>query len=318
MLNRILTIYTRLFALWVAIFSVIAYLQPQPFVALKPGMPWFFALTMFGIGAVLSFDDFRAIARRPLIVVIGSAAQYSIMPLGAFVVAKLLRLPPDLAVGLILTGAAPGAMASNVVSYIGGADTAYSVSLTTVSTLLCPLLTPGLTWLLAQSYLDVAFWPMFLDVTQTVLAPLAAGLLVKRIWSRPMARIARVFPAISVTFIVFICCLVIALNRAHLSLLTGMVLLAVVVLNVYGLAGGYTVGRLFRLDRRQRRTLCIEIGMQNAGLGTVLALKHFGDRAAMPAAIFVILCILTASLLVAVWRRLPLPAAESQPLEPSP
>ncbi len=312
MLDRALTVYTRLFALWVVLFSGIAYLAPGPFVRLQPGLPWFFALTMFGIGAVLSVDDFRAIARRPLIVLIGSVAQYSVMPFGAFVVAKLLRLPPDLAVGLILTGAAPGAMSSNVVCYLGGADTAYSVSLTTVSTLLCPLLTPGLTWLLAQSYLDVAFWPMFLDVTRTVIAPLAAGLLIKHIWSRPMARLARVFPAISVTFIVFICCLVIALNHQHLSRLTGVVLLAAVLLNVYGLTGGYTVGRVFRLDRRQRRTLCIEIGMQNAGLGTLLALKHFGPRAAMPAAVFVNLCILSASGLVAVWRRLPAPSTRDE------
>ncbi|MGD2095484.1 MAG: bile acid:sodium symporter, partial [Phycisphaerales bacterium] len=149
MLKNILAFYTKYFAIWVVAFGVVAYFWPGPFVSLKPGMDWFFALTMFGIGAVLQIEDFKRIAQKPVIVLIGSAAQFSIMPLGAFVLAKLFGLPPEIAVGLILTGSAPGAMASNVMSYIAKADTAYSVSLTTVSTLLCPLLTPGLTFILA-------------------------------------------------------------------------------------------------------------------------------------------------------------------------
>ncbi len=306
MLKKILSFYTKYFAVWVIAFGVVAYLWPKPFVALKPGMNWFFALTMFGIGAVLQVEDFKRIVQKPVIVFIGSASQFSIMPLGAFLLARLFNLPPEIAVGLILTGSAPGAMASNVMSYIAKADTAYSVSLTTVSTLLCPVLTPGLTFLLAGSMLEIPFWDMVVHVILTVIVPLFIGFGVRHRFQDRIERILPVFPAISVTFIIFICSLVIALNKSYLANVTGVILAAAVVLNVYGMLAGYGVGSVFRMDVRRRRTLAIEIGMQNAGLGTVLALAHFGDKAekvAIPAAIFVFVCIITASVMAEAWQR---------------
>jgi len=304
MLGRILSFYTRYFAIWVVLFGAAAYRWPGPFVALGGSNKLFFSLTMFGIGAVLRAEDFKRILRNPVVVLIGSAAQFTIMPLGAFLVTRWFGLPDELAVGLILAGSAPGAMASNVMSYIAKADTAYSVSLTTVSTLLCPLLTPGLTFLLARgTKLEVPFWGMMLDVMIMVVIPLFVGFGVRHLLREKMEKIQPVFPALSVTFIVFICSLVIALNRDRLGEVTGLVLAAVLVLNVYGLAAGYGVGTLFRMNRARRRTLTIEIGMQNAGLGATLALAHLGARAAIPAAIFVFVCILTASALACLWQR---------------
>ena len=304
MLKKILSFYTKYFAAWVIVFGVIAYVWPGPFVALKGYMDWFFALTMFGIGAVLQVEDFKRIIAKPIIVLIGSAAQFSLMPLGAFVLAKLFGLPPEIAVGLILTGSAPGAMASNVMSYIAKADTAYSVSLTTVSTLLCPLLTPGLTFLLARSRLEVPFMKMMVSVIMMVIVPLFIGFGVRHYLKEKVEKILPVFPAISVTFIIFICSLVIALNKPYLAQVTGIILAAGIILNIYGMFAGYGVGSAFRMEVARRRTLAIEIGMQNAGLGTVLALKHFGEQAAMPAAIFVFICIITASLMAAFWQRI--------------
>jgi BASS family bile acid:Na+ symporter len=303
MLKKVLGFYTKYFAIWVIAFGAMAYWTPKPFMALKDYMDWFFALTMFGIGAVLQIEDFKRIAQKPAIVLIGSAAQFSIMPLGAFLLAKLFNLPPEIAVGLILTGSAPGAMASNVMSYIAKADTAYSVSLTTVSTLLCPLLTPGLTLILAKSRLEVPFLEMMGSVIKMVIVPLFIGFGVRHYLKEKIEKVLPIFPAISVTFIIFICSLVIALNRDYLASVTGVILTAGIFLNVYGMLAGYGVGSVFRMDVCRRRTLAIEIGMQNAGLGTVLALKHFGEKAAMPAAIFVFICIITASLMAAVWQR---------------
>jgi len=303
MINKILSFYTRYFSIWVVIFGVIAYFFPGPFVALKGYNELFFGLTMFGIGAVLSVEDFKAIANRPIIVLIGSCAQFSIMPLGAFLIAKFFGFPPEIAVGLILTGSAPGAMASNVMSYVAKADVAYSVSLTTVSTLLCPLLTPGLTFLLAGSVLKINFLAMMFSVIKMVIIPLFFGFSVRHYFREKLEKILPVFPAISVTFIIFICSLVIALNKDYLAEVTGVILAAGVILNLYGMSAGYSVGSFFRMEKRQKRTLAIEIGMQNAGLGTVLALKHLGERAAVPAAIFVFICIITASLLSAFWQR---------------
>ena len=303
MLNRILSFYTKYFAVWVLLLAVVAYFLPGPFIKLKPGMDWFFALTMFGIGAVLQIDDFKRIIQKPVIVLIGCCAQFSIMPLGAFLIAKLFGLPNEIAAGLILTGSAPGAMASNVISYIAKADTAYSVSLTTVSTLLCPLLTPGLTFLLAGSMLEVKFSAMVVSVMKMVILPLLAGFAVRHFLKEKTNKILAIFPAISVTFIVFVCSLVIALNRDYLAEVTALILAAAVILNIYGMSAGYGAGPLFRLDNKRRRTLSIEIGMQNAGLGTVLALKHLGEKAAMPAAIFVFVCIITASVMAELWQR---------------
>ncbi|MHC4726007.1 MAG: bile acid:sodium symporter family protein [Planctomycetota bacterium] len=333
MFKKVLHFYTKYFAVWVIVFGIVAYFWPAVFLTLEEkmawffavtieqilppalqlqkGMNWFFALTMFGIGAVLQIEDFKRIAKRPTIVLIGSVAQFSIMPLGSFVLAKLFRLPPEIAVGLILTGSAPGAMASNVMCYIAKADTAYSVSLTTISTLLCPLLTPGLTFLLARSRLEIPFWEMVLSVIKMVVLPLFIGFGVRHYIKEKIEKVLPIFPAISVTFIIFICSMVIALNHNRLRQVTGLVLITAVILNIYGMVCGYGVGSAFRMEVRRRRTLSIEIGMQNAGLGTVLALEHFDEQAALPAAIFVFICIITASVMSEIWQKKPLEAAIS-------
>jgi len=303
MLKRILSFYTRYFAAWVVLFGVIAYLRPRGFAALKEGMDWFFAVTMFGIGVVLEAEDFKRIVQRPIIVLIGTIEQYSVMPLTAYAIARILNLEPEITVGLILTASAPGAMSSNVISYIARADVAYSVSLTTVSTLLAPVVTPGLTYILTKSVLPVPFWPMLFSVVWMVILPLFVGFGVRRYLGDRIKTILPVFPAISATFIIFICSLVIALNRDYLAKMTGVVLAAAVAMNILGMVAGYIVAWVFRMDVRQRRTLAIEGGMQNAGLGTVLAIKHIGERAAMPAAIFVFICIITGSIAAAVWQR---------------
>ena len=305
MFRKALTFYTKYFAVWVILFGIAAYFWPGPFKALRDYNKLFFGLTMFGIGAVLQAEDFKRILQKPIIVLIGSCAQFSIMPLGAFFLARLFGLPPEIAVGLILTGSAPGAMASNVMSYIAKADTAYSVSLTAVSTLLCPLLTPGLTFLLARSQLNVPFLDMFWDVIYMVILPLFVGFGVRHYFREKLEKIVPIFPAISVTFIIFICSLVIALNRDYLADVTGIILAVGIILNIYGMLAGYSVGSIFRMNIKRRRTLAIEIGMQNAGLGTTLALDHFGEKAAMPAAIFVFICIITASVMAELWQKRP-------------
>jgi len=330
MLRKILQFYTKWFVVWVLWAALVAYLRPDVFLGLEKaisqltattvervlpellrlgsGMNWFFAVTMFGIGAVLELEDFKRIGKRPVIVLIGSVAQFSLMPIGAFVLARLFRLPDEIAVGLILTGSAPGAMASNVMSYIARADVAYSVSLTTVSTLLCPVLTPGLTFLLARSRLEVPFWQMVGSVLKMVVVPLFLGFGLRQLFKEKMRKVLEIFPAISVTFIIFICSVVIALNRDYLVKVSGLIIVSVVILHVYGMAGGYGVASVFGMESRRRRTLAIEIGMQNAGLGTVLALEHFGERAAMPAALFVFVCLVGASVAAGLWQRRNVPA----------
>lgn len=302
-MNRILAVFNKFFVFWIIIGGAAAYFYPQFFVPLKKYMELFFAFTMFGVGMVLSPEDFVNIFKNFKVVLVGVVSQFSIMPISAFVVAKVFAFPKDIALGLILTGSAPGAMASNVLSYLAGADVAYSVSLTTVSTFLAPVMTPFLTLVLAQAIFKIPFWGMFFSVFKMVLIPLALGIVVKRIFNKKVEPIAQVFPTISTLFITFICALVIALNKTYLPQLTSLIFIAAILLNLSGLFLGYTVGRAFGFDVLKKRALSIEIGMQNAGLGSVLALKHFSERAALPAVIFVFICIFSASLLVPIWSR---------------
>ncbi|MBN2301955.1 MAG: bile acid:sodium symporter family protein [Lentisphaerae bacterium] len=303
MLNRVFSFYTKYFAFWVVAGAALAVFFPKPFELLSRWNTWFFGVTMFGVGAVLKPADFGRIVKSPTLVLIGSAGQFTIMPIGAFVIAGLFRLPDEMAVGLILAGCVPGAMASNVMSYVAKADAAYSVSLTTVSTLLCAVLTPLLTKLLAGVILPVDFWKMFSDVMLMVVIPLGLGFSVRAVLRKRIDKMEPVFLALSVTFIVFICSVVMAKNRNCLLDLHITVLAAVIVLNVYGMLMGYGLGKIAGMSISRRRTLSIEIGMQNAGLGTVLALNHFGAQAAIPTAMFVFICILTASAMAEFWQR---------------
>ena len=302
-MQRFLDLFNRLFVLWVMLAGLIAFLYPAFFIAQRDFMDFFFAVTMFGIGMVLNAADFVNIFKNFKVVLIGVAAQFSIMPLSAYLVSKVFAFSDDFALGLILTGSAPGAMASNVLSYLAGADVAYSVSLTTVSTFLSPLLTPLLTLFLAKTILDIPFWALMQSVSLMVLLPLVLGILIRRIAGERIVPLKGIFPAISSAFIAFICGLVIALNRDYLLNITWLIFIAALLLNLGGLSSGYLTGKLFGFTKLRKRALSIEIGMQNAGLGSVLALKHFNEKTALPAIIFVFICILTASMLVPIWSK---------------
>jgi len=301
--NKIVTYFNRLFALWIILGGVSAYFFPEIFIYMKSYIELFFAITMLGVGMTLDFDSFKDIFKNYSVIIIGSISQFLIMPLFAFLVAKIFSFSKELSLGLILTGSAPGAMASNVLCYLAGADVAYSVSLTTVSTMLAPVLTPALTLLYAHTFLKIPFLSMFYSVLKMVLLPLLFGILIKKRFAKKIEPVEGIFPAISSLFIVFICSVIIALNKTYLEDLNLMIFVAVLVLNVSGIFAGYFVGKLFKFDLLKRRALSIEIGMQNAGLGSVLAIKHFNERVALPAVIFVFVCIFSASLLVSIWSR---------------
>ncbi len=298
-----LNVINRLFVVWIVLGGLSAYLFPHAWLILKGSMQMFFAITMFGVGMVLNPVDFVKLSKKWRVVLIGVVSQFTIMPISAFLVGKLFSLHDDFALGLILTGSAPGAMASNVLSFLAGADVAYSVSLTTASTFLAPVLTPLLTLILANTMLDVSFWALFWSVCYMVLIPVLTGITIKHIFKDKVKYIVMFSPTVSTIFITCVCSMVIAMNREYIPNLTIWIFVAVVVLNVSGLSIGYYIGHIFKFEKLRKRALSIEIGMQNAGLGSVLALTHFNERVALPAVIFVFICIFTASILVPVWTR---------------
>ncbi|MDE3735092.1 bile acid:sodium symporter family protein [Pseudomonas resinovorans] len=292
------------FALWILLFAVLAFYLPAWFLPLTSWIVPLLGLIMFGMGLTLKTEDFREVARRPMRVMIGVVAQFIIMPGLAWLLCKLLQLPPEIAVGVILVGCCPGGTASNVMTWFSRGDVALSVAITAVTTLLAPLVTPALIWLLASAWLPVKFSALFMSILQVVLLPIALGLVAQRLLGERVRVAVDVLPLVSVVSIVAIVAAVVAASQAKIAE-SGLLIMAVVVLhNGLGLTLGYLAGRVFGLPLAQRKTLSIEVGMQNSGLGAALASAHFSPLAAVPSALFSVWHNLSGSLLAAIYRRM--------------
>ena len=251
-------------------------------------IPWLLGAVMFGMGLSLRGRDFALVLRRPRDVGIGVAAQFVCMPLLAWTISKALHLPPELALGVILVGACPGGTASNVIAYLANGDVALSVTMTACSTLLAPLATPAIVLLLAGESIDVDATAMFLSIVKIVIAPIIVGVAINELLPRFAARIRRAMPAFSTVVVAVIVAGVVAAGAARIRESAGLIALAVVLHNAFGMALGWGAGRLFRMEPARRRTLAIEVGMQNSGLAVSLAALHFASMplAAVPGALF--------------------------------
>lgn len=245
-------------------------------------------IIMFGMGLTMKLSDYAVVFRRPKDVAIGCAAQFIIMPLLAFLLGKAFGLDKELLVGVVLVGTCPGGTSSNVITYLSKGDTALSVGMTSINTLLAPVLTPLLTYLYLRTSVNVDAGAMVLSIVQVVIIPIGLGLLINRLFGKYTQRISDALPVVSVTAI----CLIVAAVVSHNSekiLSTGAIVFIVVILhNLLGYLCGYLVGVLFKMDLPRKKAVAIEIGMQNSGLATTLAGSAFPDlaMATVPGAIF--------------------------------
>lgn len=260
-------------------------------------------IVMFGMGLTLQPVDFALVARRPLPVLFGVIAQYVIMPLLALVVVKILGLPAEIAAGVILVGCAPGGTSSNVVSYLARGDVALSVTMTSVSTLLAPIFTPLLTLWLAGQYMPVSAAAMAWSIVKVVLIPVVAGLIVRVLLKRIVEAILPVLPWISVIAIATIVAIVVSGSKASIAKAGLIVFIAVVLHNAGGYLLGYLTGRVLGYDAPVRRTMSVEVGMQNSGLAASLAAQYMTPLAALPAAVFSVWHNLSGAILAAFCRR---------------
>ena len=245
-------------------------------------------VVMFGMGLTLNLQDFRVVFSRPKDVTMGCLAQFTVMPLLAWGLARAFRLDEALALGVVLVGCCPGGTASNVITYLAKGDLALSVGMTGVSTLLAPLLTPLLTWALAGKSVNVDVGGMLLSILWVVILPIVVGLTVKWLWPKFTEWATDYLPAFSSVAIAMIVAIIIAANAGKL-MAGGLTIVVVVVLhNVCGLSLGYLAGRLLRLSEPKKRAISIEVGMQNSGLASSLATIHFAayPMATIPGAIF--------------------------------
>jgi len=278
----------KTFALWVLLFALLAMLSPNTFIWLKSYIPWMLGIIMFGMGMTMTLADFKGVMQSPKAVLIGVAAQFIVMPSLAFMLCKLFNLAPEIAIGVILVGCCPGGTASNVITYMAKGNTALSVACTSVSTLLAPLLTPAIFYLLASQWIEINAWSMLTSILQVVLLPIVLGLIVRGILKHNIQYYMPAMPLISVVAIVAIVAAIIAGSKGQI-LESGLLILAVVMLhNGLGYLLGYWASRLFKLPYADGKAIAIEVGMQNSGLGVALAAVHFAASpiTAVPSAIF--------------------------------
>ncbi|WP_324709061.1 bile acid:sodium symporter family protein [Pseudomonas citronellolis] len=292
------------FALWVLLFAVLAFLAPQWFRPLAPAIVPMLGIVMFGMGLTLKLEDFAEVARHPWRVCLGVVAHFVIMPGVAWLLCQLLQLPPEIAVGVILVGCCPSGTASNVMTWLARGDLALSVAIAAVTTLLAPLLTPALIWLLASAWLPVSFAELFWSILQVVLLPIALGVVAQRLFGARVGKMVEVLPLVSVVCIVVIVAAVVAASQAKIAE-SGLLIMAVVILhNGFGFLLGYLAGRVFGLPLAQRKSLALEVGMQNSGLGAALASAHFSPLAAVPSALFSVWHNISGATLSSWFRRL--------------
>jgi BASS family bile acid:Na+ symporter len=261
---------------------------------------------MFCMGLTLTPPDFASVAKRPWAVALGIVAHYVIMPGAGWLIAGALHLEPELAVGLILVGCAPSGTASNVMAFLAKGDVALSVAVASVSTLIAPIVTPLLVLFLAGSYLSIDAGGMVQDIVKTVLLPVVAGLLARLFLRKLVAKVLPALPWASAAVISLIVAIVVAGSASKIVAAGGIVFLAVVLHNGFGLGLGYLAGKLGRLDDKARRALAFEVGMQNSGLAATLATAHFSALAALPSAVFSLWHNISGAIVAAWLARRPL------------
>jgi BASS family bile acid:Na+ symporter len=273
----------------VLVAALLALVFPDVLKEIRPTViNYLLGVVMFGMGLTLNLQDFKIVFSRPKDILIGCLAQFTIMPLLAWSLARIFSLDEALALGVVLVGCCPGGTASNVITYLAKGDLALSVGMTGVSTLLAPFLTPLLTWALAGKSINVDVASMFLSILWVVILPIIMGLIVKGLWPRFTEKATDYLPAFSSIAIALIVAIIIGANADKLIAGGFIIVLVVILHNIFGLSLGYLIGRTLRLSEPKKRAISIEVGMQNSGLASSLATIHFAayPLATIPGAIF--------------------------------
>ncbi|WP_172370100.1 bile acid:sodium symporter family protein [Sporosarcina jiandibaonis] len=302
-LVKISQFFGKTFAIWVLVVAAFAFFLPGQFLWIGPYISILLGVIMFGMGMTLTVKDFGEVFRQPKSVLIGVASQFIVMPLLAYALAKGFNLPAEIAIGVILVGSCPGGTASNVMTFLAKGNTALSVAVTSVSTLLAPILTPAIIYILAREWLEVSASSMFMSILKIVILPIILGLIVQFFLKEQTKKSVDIMPLVSVIAIVMIVAAVVAGSKEKI-IESGLLIFAVVILhNGLGYLFGFLIAKLFKLDYSDQKAISIEVGMQNSGLGAALAAAHFSPIAAVPSAIFSFWHNISGPLLATYWAR---------------
>ena len=307
------TALANAFPLWLLLASGMALVRPELFTWFSgPFITAGLGVIMLSMGMTVGFEDFRRVARERTSVLPGVALQYTLMPLLGWSIGRLADLPAPFAAGLVLVSCCPGGTASNVIAFLARADVALSVTMTTASTLLAALMTPTLTALLAGSRIDVPAGGLLLDTLQVVVLPVVAGAVLKARFPAACRRVAPAAPLAAVATIVLIAASVIGGGREQVIEAGPRLLLAVLGLHAGGFVLGYAAAKLWTGREQAARTAAIEVGMQNSGLGVVLARQNFANPlVAIPSALSAVMHSVVGSVAAAIWRMTAAPGRAS-------
>ncbi|MGF1734677.1 bile acid:sodium symporter family protein [Photobacterium satsumensis] len=292
---------TQLFPVWAVIFALLAYISPGLFVELKAQIVPLLTIIMLAMGISLSPKDFLNVVQHKKAVGVGVVLQFLIMPLTALLISALLGFSTELTVGMVLVGSVAGGTSSNVMAFLAKGNVALSISMTAISTLLGVILTPLLVEFLVGETVDVPVSAMLMSLVKIVLIPVGIGLLINSFAQKAVAKVHALLPLVSMVAIVLIVAIVVALNADNLSQVGPMVALAVILHNGIGLAAGYYSCRILGFSESTCRTIAFEVGLQNSGLATALAMKFFSPASAIAGTIFSVWHNISGSLLAGYW-----------------
>lgn len=297
------------FPTFILLGAIIAFIFPEPFIPLTNYINIFLTIIMFTMGLTLTVPDFQMVLKCPLPILIGVVAQFVIMPFLAIVVAKMFNLNPALAVGLLMLGSVPGGTSSNVIAFLARGDVALSVTMTSVSTIVSPIMTPFLMLMLAGTETAVDGGGMAWTLVQTVLLPVIIGLVLRVFLNKWIDKILPILPYLSILGIGGVVFGAVAANAERLVSVGLIVFVAVIVHNVLGYVVGYLTGRVFKFPEAANRTMAIEIGTQSAGLASGMAGRFFTPEAALPGAVAALVHNITGAVYVGLVRNRPLTKA---------
>ena len=306
LLNNISNLFGKYMAVIVLVVTAATLFIPQT--GLWVSLSWInylLMIIMFGMGLTLKFEDFKLVFVRPKDIITGCIAQFTIMPLLAFMLCKLFNLDAALMTGVILVGACPGGTSSNVITYLSKGDVALSVSMTSVNTILAPVLTPLITYLLLSTTVNVDTYSMFISIINVVIIPILLGFIINKFFGKFTQKAIKVLPMVSVTGICMIVASVVSHNASKI-LSTGLIVFTVVILhNVLGYACGFGLGKILKFNVAKTKAVSIEIGMQNSGLATSLASTSFASlaMATVPGAVFSVWHNISGAILANIFNR---------------
>ncbi len=301
-LGNIVKFITKYFSVWIILGVIAAYYNPGPFKPLAKYVPYCIMAVMLSMGLTVSIGDFKLVFSRPKDVFWGIVLRYMIMPVIAFLLTKILNLPPVLAAGLILVGCCPSGVASNVMTFLAKGDTALSITVSSLNTVIAPFITPFMFAFLVGSIVPVDAGAILFDILKIVLVPVFLGAVIRAVASDFVDRIMPIIPIVSVIAIFITTSSGFALSAGSLANVAWIAVVAVFLHNILGLTTGYWAARGVGMNHFKAKALSFEIGMENGGLAMALALAHLAPLAFIPAAIFNLVHNLTGPILASYWR----------------